>query len=180
MIVKKPSPLLLCAVAALLLAAPSAFAAPEKDTAPKATKPPTFAEMKPKAESGDATAQYYVGMTYLQGAEGMKQDFIEAAKWLTKAADQNNADAQHDLGVMYALGEGVKQDYAEAAKWYKKAADQDHPDAQYSLATLYEKGQGVKQSYAEAAKYYGRAATTWRGILRRVAEARTKAPEEKQ
>ncbi len=36
-------------------------------------------------------------------------------------AEQDGAEAQYNLGVMYGKGQGVKQDYVEAAKWFKKA-----------------------------------------------------------
>ena len=39
-------------------------------------------------------------------------------------ADQGDAGAQVNLGVMYDHGKGVPQDYAQAAAWYRKAADQ--------------------------------------------------------
>ena len=43
---------------------------------------------------------------------------------LHSRAEQGNAAAQYNLGVMYDNGEGVPQDYAEAAKWYRLAAEQ--------------------------------------------------------
>lgn len=33
-------------------------------------------------------------------------DYAEAMKWYWKAADQGKADAQNNIGVMYAEGEG--------------------------------------------------------------------------
>ena len=47
----------------------------------------------------------------------------EAVKWYRKAAEQGNADAQSNLGVMYANGTGVTKDESEAMKWYRKALD---------------------------------------------------------
>ena len=35
-------------------------------------------------------------------------------KWYRKAAEQNDAPAQYDLGLCYANGEGVAKDYVEA------------------------------------------------------------------
>ena len=43
---------------------------------------------------------------------------------LHSRAEQGNAAAQYNLGVMYDNGEGVPQDYAEAAKSYRLAAEQ--------------------------------------------------------
>ena len=44
-------------------------------------------------------------MKYAYG-EGVVEDDAEAAGWLRLAADQGHADAQNNLGVMYASGEG--------------------------------------------------------------------------
>ena len=73
-------------------------------------------------------------------------------------AEHGNADAQKNLGKIYAKGDLVKQDYKEAAKWYRQAADQGHAGAQAALGELYEAGQGVPRDDSEAAKWYRRAA----------------------
>ncbi len=53
--------------------------------------------------------------------QGVPQDYVEARKWYRLAADQGNADAQNNLGIMYVKGEGVPQDYVEAHKWFNLA-----------------------------------------------------------
>ena len=57
-------------------------------------------------------------------------------KWYRLAADQGDASAQYNLGVMYHFGKGVPQNYAEAAKWYRLAADQGNANAQHSLGLM--------------------------------------------
>ena len=57
------------------------------------------------------------------------QDYAEAMHWYRKAAEQGNAIAQFNLGVMYSNGEGVKRDQTEAAKWYRLAAAQGNVSA---------------------------------------------------
>jgi TonB family protein len=42
--------------------------------------------------------------------------------WYRKAADQDNAQAESNIGSLYAKGLGVPQDSSEAEAWYKKAA----------------------------------------------------------
>jgi hypothetical protein len=37
-------------------------------------------------------------------------------------AEQGSADAQYNLGVLYANGQGVPQDYVRAYMWYNLAA----------------------------------------------------------
>ena len=82
--------------------------------------------------------------------QGVPQDYAEAVKWYRKAADQGNAPAQSNLGLMYDKGQGVPQDYAEAVKWFRKAAEQGDAPAQSNLGWMYEEGQGVPQDYVEA------------------------------
>ena len=43
-------------------------------------------------------------------------------RWYRRAADQGDADAQVNLGLMYVKGEGVLQDYVQAHKWLNIAA----------------------------------------------------------
>ena len=46
-------------------------------------------------------------------------DYAIALRLIRPLADQGNADAQYNLGVLYEKGQGVPQDYAEAVKWYR-------------------------------------------------------------
>ena len=74
-------------------------------------------------------------------------DYGIALKAFRPLAEQGNAAAQSNLGVMYEKGQGVSQDYKEAARWYRDAADQGNATAQFNLARLYGLGQGVPQDY---------------------------------
>jgi uncharacterized protein len=85
-------------------------------------------------------------------------DYATALGVWTPLAEQGNAGAQYNLGVLYANGQGVPQDYAGAAKWHRLAAEQGDADAQFTLGVMYDNGQGVPQDYAEAMKWYRLAA----------------------
>ena len=85
----------------------------------------------------------------------LAQDNAELTR---QAAEQGDAEAQYNLGRMYANGEGVPQDDAEAARWYRLAADQGDASAQYALAGMYAYGRGVPQDEAEAVRWYRLAA----------------------
>ena len=113
--------------------------------------------LQQEAASGDATAQYNLGVVYHEGL-GIPKDYAEAAAWFRKAADQGTAAAQFSLGASYNFGEGVAQDYEQAAFWYSKAAAQGNADAQCYLGQLYHNGQGVPQDYGQAAVWYRKAA----------------------
>ena len=67
----------------------------------------------------------------------------QGVEWCHKAAEQGFAQAQCNLGVMYANGDGVPQDAAQAVEWYRKAAEQGLAMAQYNLGYMYAKGEGV-------------------------------------
>ena len=77
-------------------------------------------ECRVKAEQGDATAQFCLGVMYDEGRV-IPQNYAEAMKWYRKAADQGNAHAQSNLGAMYYEGRGVPQNFSEAVRWYRKA-----------------------------------------------------------
>ena len=50
-----------------------------------------------------------------------------------QAAEQGNAQAQYNLGNMYAQGRGVRQDDAQATQWFRKSAEQGNAKAQFNL-----------------------------------------------
>ena len=75
-------------------------------------------------------------------------DYSTALQEWKPLADQGDASAQTNLGVMYKFGQGVLQDYAEAVRWYRLAADQGDARAQLSLGVMYANGWGVLQDKA--------------------------------
>ncbi len=79
------------------------------------------------------------------------------AEWRARA-EQGDAKAQNELGVMYAKGRGMPQDYGEAVRWYRKAAAQGNAKAQYNLGVSYANGGGVPQDYGQAVTWYRKAA----------------------
>ena len=85
-------------------------------------------------------------------------DFATAIREWRPLAEQGNAKAQYNLGLMYHYGQGVPQDDAEAVKWYRRAAERGVAQAQYTLGVMYSKGRAVPQDYAEAIKWFRKAA----------------------
>jgi TPR repeat protein len=73
-------------------------------------------------------------------------------------AIQGNAEAQRNLGWMYANGEGTPENDAEAVKWYRKAAEQGNAEAQRDLGVMYDDGEGTPEDDVEAVKWYRKAA----------------------
>ncbi len=62
---------------------------------------------------------------------------------IIKAAAQGNAQAQINLGEMYAAGDGVPKNAGKAVEWYQKAAAQGNVSAQLTLSATYIGGDGV-------------------------------------
>ena len=85
-------------------------------------------------------------------------DYVAALKFWRPLAEQGDAVAQTNLGVMYAEGKGMPQDHAEAVKWYRKAAEQGFAGAQYNLGNKYQAGKGVPKDYVLAYLWYNLAA----------------------
>jgi TPR repeat protein len=73
-------------------------------------------EWQPLADSGEASAQFNLGLMYYEG-QGVTKDYSRAADWFRRAANQDYEKAQYDLGALYGVGKGVKRDYVEAFKW---------------------------------------------------------------
>ena len=74
---------------------------------------------------------------------GVLKDEAEAVRWYRLAAEQGDASAQLNLGVMYDNGRGVLKDEAEAVRWFRLAADQGNAAAQFNLGNGYYNGRGV-------------------------------------
>ena len=88
-------------------------------------------------------------------------------------AEQGDALAQYNLGVMYLNGEGVPQDDVEAVRWYRLAAEQGNAKAMSNLGVMYVDGRGVVQDYVQAHMWRNVAASRQTGEARRIsADAR--------
>ena len=99
-------------------------------------------------ELGYAKAAEQLGSMYYDGFymkkddwSSWKNDFDESKKWYATAmelwqteADQGDADAQYNLGRLYAFGYGVPRDAEKAAEQFALAAAQGHAGAQKRLA----------------------------------------------
>ena len=164
------------------------------------------------AEQGHAEAQYHLGVMYLEGS-GVPNDGAETVRWYRKAADQGNADAkneierypynkfekilnsaaqgdaeaQYELGCIYANGLGtpprnIPTNIIEALKWFHLAVEQGYKiaeqnsdflnrfedalqkaqkgdaEAQYELGRIYETGARMINSDISTAKKWYRLA----------------------
>lgn len=109
---------------------------------------------KQSALAGDSTAEFNIGMLYLDG-DGVKQSDKLAVEWLTKAAQHGNMHAQCNLGVVLAAGgKGVPVQTEAAIKWLRLAADKGDNVAKQGLARIYREGRGVPKNPKEADRWW--------------------------
>jgi TPR repeat protein len=95
-----------------------------------------------------ALADFQTGLDAFQ-----KGDYVGAAKEWRPLAEEGDAIAQFNLGLLYLDGHGVPQSPMEAANWFRRAAEQDYTQAQHNLGAMYGSGQGVKRDYVQAYKW---------------------------
>ena len=80
------------------------------------------------------------GADFYKGVDAYNSgDFATALREWRPLAEQGDARAQFNLGLMYDNGEGVPQDYKSALKWYTLAAEQGHADALYNLGLWHDR-----------------------------------------
>jgi TPR repeat protein len=91
-------------------------------------------------------------------AAAQRGDYATARNEFRPLAEQGNAAAQSNLGLIYRNGHGVPKDYVEAAKWYRLAAEQGQAAAQSNLGVMYANGDGVPEDYVEGYAWYNLAA----------------------
>jgi uncharacterized protein len=89
---------------------------------------------------------------------GQPLDPAEQRAMLRGAAEANSADAQFQLGLMYANGIGGPQDDVAARSWFEKAAAQNNPDALDWMGSFAASGRGGPRDTNAAKGYYERAA----------------------
>lgn len=105
----------------------------------------------------DADVQYQKGIMF-ECAEGVEQDYEQAAFWFEKSALQGHAGAQISLGILFNDGRGVARDYKRAMELWGQAAAQGDAIAQYNLGDMYSECRGVLQDYVEELKWFSLAA----------------------
>ena len=103
----------------------------------------------------NTTLLFLLVIGFSGGVSGQDVSDFEETKRL---AEQGDASAQYNLGVMYERGRGVPENYTEAVKWYRLAAEQGVAFAQSNLGSMYRTGDGVPENDVEAVRWYRLAA----------------------
>ncbi|PWG63410.1 hypothetical protein DEM34_08870 [Spiribacter halobius] len=119
------------------------------------------------AESGDASAMYWLGQAYDYG-HGVPTDPDRALDLYWDAAEQGLPEAQAAIAYSFDEGIGLPLDDAEAIRWYRKAAEGGEVPSQRALGLMYAAGEGVERDFEEAARWYRRAAENGDAVAARL------------
>jgi TPR repeat protein len=106
--------------------------------------------LKCAAARNDANAQRMLGVVYLLGIDVVRNVRF-GRKWLTRAAENGDADAAWRLG--HLLQQDDEPDPPAATKWFLQAALAGHSEAQAALGTCYWRGPGVDADAHAAFKW---------------------------
>jgi hypothetical protein len=79
-------------------------------------------DMRARAETGDALAQWELGMMLLNG-HGAPKNEREAYRWVRASGEAGNESGMISTAVMLAMGQGVARDPAQARDWYRRTAE---------------------------------------------------------
>ena len=89
----------------------------------------------------------------------LEGNFAEAYCRWKPLAERGHAEAQYNLGWLYANGNGMNVDDKRADQWWKAAAEQGHADAQFAIGLGLITGiNGLKKNSPEAMKWFLQAA----------------------
>ncbi|MDA9967427.1 CHAT domain-containing protein, partial [bacterium] len=87
----------------------------------------------------------------------VEKNQAESVKWYRQSAEQGNAYAQLQLGLLYNLGDSIVEDTVEAAKWLEKAAEQEITLAYSALGEIYKYGGPQIEDLSKALFWYQKA-----------------------
>ncbi|MDO8979344.1 MAG: hypothetical protein Q7V17_08945 [Afipia sp.] len=115
------------------------------------------AALRTAANKGDPGAAFEIGVRYAEG-KGVAADYVTAATWYERAAQNGIVPATFRLGTLYEKGLGVKKDADAARGYYLQAAEKGSAKAMHNLAVLDADGGGAGPNYKSASQWFRKAA----------------------
>ena len=90
-----------------------------------------YKRLAKRIKADDPVALNHKGSKYYKDG-----DYANALKYLTKAAELGDMNANFQLGQIHGRGQGVKADEEKAVQYLEKAAIGGHPGARYVLGNI--------------------------------------------
>jgi TPR repeat protein len=121
---------------------------------------------KEKADAGDASSKYIVGMLYNDAAQlGLCSiedlclfkkfsNYRKAKQIFEELFEEDDPRAAYALGEFYDDHPLIFTNYKKAASFYLFAAKKGVPEAQYNIANMYERGEGVEKDLVQSVRWY--------------------------
>lgn len=108
---------------------------------------------------GAKEANYYAGMIYEDGTNGVDKNLEHAFFYYQKSVEGlGYVQGNLALARMYYHGRGVQQDHAKAFEYYSHiASHNEHLVACFMLGRMYQQGEGTPKDLKRAREWYTRA-----------------------
>ena len=90
-----------------------------------------ISKLKKLADGNDINAQMKLAKIYYDGNEKVQQDYKEAFKYYSIAAENNNKDAQLEMVWMLFRGQGTDRDFKKAVELFGS-----HPEGFYDAILM--------------------------------------------
>jgi TPR repeat protein len=122
---------------------------------------------KKASRMGYRQSQSRLGKAFEYGQLGCPIDNRSSIHWYSKAAAQEDHEAELALSGWYLTGSPdiLKQSDSEAYLWARKAAVAEMPKAEFAMGYFSETGIGCPKSLEDAKRWYGRAASKLKHVL---------------
>ncbi len=108
-----------------------------------------FRDLMPYAVRGDAWSQFAIA-EMLRTGNGTRRDRAEALIWYKRAAEQDYAPAQCNLGTSLYFGWGAPADAQLAIDWWLRAALNRNGHALFNLGVVVARGKAVPRDFVRA------------------------------
>lgn len=102
------------------------------------------------AQEGVSVCMVDLGLVYLYGDRGMKEDDAEALRYFKMAADLGDEYGCYNVGRCLYNGWGCEKDYHTAFCWFEEAFRRGHQVSKSYLAQCYFWGRGTEVNYNSA------------------------------
>jgi len=106
------------------------------------------------AHEGSVSAQYDIGISYLNGSKAFPRDEAAARHWFRLSAEGGFVPGAYNYAICLTEGSGGPADAKEAARLFRVGALRDDPLSQHNLGAAYGSGRGVGRDYVEAGAWW--------------------------